>query len=163
MRDSQPWPRVGAAVAWGVAVFGVVKPFLRTGVTYDTDTYYAWLGGGLGVLRVPFERADELIAVLSRPAGWIVALWLLLGLGGLGFLRPRWLVLLVPPLIVHLLSSQILPFDAAGAYILVDRRPFVTGRFPWTDRAAFIARIESSERPLLRDDGRFRLWGPLGE
>lgn len=288
---------VGAAVAWGVAVFGVVKPFLRAGVTYDTDTYYAWLGGGLGVLRVPFERTDELIAVLSRPAGWIVALWLLLGLGGLGFLRPRWLVLLVPPLIVHLLSSQIpqqqillqyglllvvpalvgaglggrrlltviarwrrrarprrttadatrhraralgprrrrawplalfavpalvaavqagavppfsnlqrgfwerpaaidrlravaalapddavlsvdwglasavasrphlevLPFDAAGAYILVDRRPFVTGRFPWTDRAAFIARIESSERPLLRDDGRFRLWGPLGE
>lgn len=289
---------VGAAVAWGVAVFGIVKPLFRAGVTYDTDSYYAWLGGGLGVLRVPFERTDELIAVLSRPAGWIVALWLVLGLGGLGFLRPRWLLLLVPPLIVHLLSSQIpqqqivlqyglllvvpalvgaglggrrlltifaawrrrgrrrpatpdatgrsatapgprrkgrvwplvlfvvpalvaavqagavppfsdvqrgfwerpaaidrlravaalapddavlsvdwglasavasrphlevLPFDAAGAYILVDRQPFVTGRFPWTDRAAFIARIESSDRPLLRDDGRFRLWGPLGE
>lgn len=286
---------VGAAVAWGVAVFGLVKPFFRAGVTYDTDPYYAWLGGGLGVLRLPFERTGELVEALTRPAGWIVALWLLGGLGGLALLRPRWLVLIVPPIVVHLLSRHIsqqqiavqyglllvvpalvasglggrrlraflltrrrrgrargqgrlarlprarlplarlplgwlplafaapailaatqagavppfstvergfwdrppaiervravaamapadavlsvdwglatalasrphiavLPFDDPTAWVLVDRRPYVTGWLPWADRPAFIRSIETSARPLIADDGRFRLWGPL--
>lgn len=288
---------VGIAVAWGVAVFGFVKPFLRAGVSYDTDPYYAWLGGGLGVLRVPFERTDEFVAALTRPAGWTVAAWLVIGLGGLGFLRPRWLALGVPPLIAHLLSRQvpqqqvllqyglllvvpalvasglggrrllavlarrrrrgrrpepgrtvsqgghaawkprrrgawplaalglpavaaavlagvvppfsdlergfwsrpagidrlravaalapddavlsvdwglasalasrsrieILPYDDAAAYILVDRQPYVTGWLPWADRAALVREVASSGRPLVADDGRFRLWGPLDE
>ncbi|MEJ7749424.1 MAG: DUF2079 domain-containing protein, partial [Candidatus Limnocylindrales bacterium] len=45
---------VGLALGWAVVVFGVVKPLLRAGVTYDTDGYYAWLGQGLAVLRAPF-------------------------------------------------------------------------------------------------------------
>ena len=288
---------VGIAVAWGIAVFGVVKPFLRAGVAYDTDRYYAWLGGGVGVVNSVFERTGEVAAALARPDGWIVAAWLMAGLGGLALLRPRWLLLVLPPLVAHLLSSQgpqhdvllqyglllvvpamvaaalggrrlltlvlrarrrrrrrsarhgsvtaagfvgpaprrdrsrpwamamlalpaliaafaagsippfsdlergfwarpaaierlrdvaahvpadavlsvdwglasvvadrrsleLLPYDAPDAYVLVDRRPYVTGRFRWADRPAFIAALEESSRPLLVDDGRFRLWGP---
>ncbi len=97
---------VGVAVAWGIVVFGLVKPFLRAGVTYDTDVYYAWLGGGLGIVDALFARTDAVAAALTRPAGWIVAAWLVAGLGGLGLLRPRWLLLVVPPLVAHLLSTQ---------------------------------------------------------
>lgn len=304
---------VGAAVAWGIAVFGLVKPFFRAGVSYDTDPYYAWLGGGLGILRMAVERTGELVNALTRPAGWIVALWLLGGLGALALLRPRWLALVVPSVVVHLLSRHVpqqqiavqyglllvvpalvasglgarrllaflltwrrrwlrrrqwrsapplasvratreapgrreareapgrrparpgrrawlatvfaapailaatqagavppfstvergfwdrppaiesvravaalapadamlsvdwglatalasrphiavLPFDDPAAYVLIDRRPYVTGWLRWADRPAFIRSIESSARPLLADDGRFRLWGPL--
>ena len=38
---------------------------------------------------------------------------------------------------------------------------FVTGTFQWTDRPGFVAGLEASDRPLLVDDGRFRLWGPV--
>jgi len=277
---------VGAAVAWGIIVFGVLKPFFRAGVTYDTDVYYAWLGGGLGVVDALFVRTDAVIAALTRPEGWIVAAWLVAGLGGLGLLRSRWLLLVAPPLVAHLLSTQgpqhdvllqyglllivpavvaaalggrrllallararrrragpralhrlrtrarpwqlvafgapaiaaaflagavlpfsshehgfwdrsaaldelravtaaipddavlsvdwglasavasrpsleLLPYDDPAAYVLVDRRPYVTGFFPWADRPAFVAGLEASDRPLLVDDGRFRLWGPI--
>ncbi len=276
---------IGASVAWGIVVFGLVKPFLRAGVTYDTDIYYAWLGGGLGIVDVLLARTDAVVAALTRPAGWIVAAWLVAGLGGLGLLRPRWLLLVVPPLVAHLLSTQgpqhdvllqyglllivpavvaaalggrrllallartgrrvrhrralrrlrsrarpwqlvafgapaiaaaflagavlpfsslehgfwdrpaalgelravtaavpddavlsvdwglasavasrasleLLPYDDPAAYVLVDRRPYVTGFFHWADRPAFVAGLEASQRPLLIDDGRFRLWGP---
>ncbi len=272
---------IGVAAVWAVAVFGVVKPFFRAGVTYDTDVYYAWLGGGIGVVNALFTQTDTVIAALTRPAGWIVAAWLVAGLGGLGVLRPRWLLLVVPPLVAHLLSHQgpqhdvllqyglllvvpalvaaalggrrllallakarrrrvvrrvrhrtrpwqlallavpalvaafqagavppfssyehgfwerptaidqlrsvtaavpddavlsvdwglasaaasrasleLLPYDDPAAYVLVDRRPYVTGFFHWADRPAFVAQLEASDRPLLVDDGRFRLWGP---
>jgi uncharacterized membrane protein len=289
----------GLAVAWGIAVFGVVKPLLRAGVAYDTDPYYAWLGGGLGVLLAPFQQPAAILEALTRPGGWIMAGWLVAGLGGLAVLRPRWLLLLGPPLLAHLLSTnrtqqlvlaqygllllvpaivaaalggrrllallsrrsrrrapgrrttrqpaaqtqpsaparpaaparpwwtaafavpalagaflagwvppfsdvergfferpaaierlravaaivpgdavlsvdwgtaaplasrpelRLLPFAAPDAYVLVDREAFVTGTFPWEERGRFVAGLASSGRPLLADDGRFRLWGPL--
>ena len=58
-------------------------------------------------------------------------------------------------------SLELLPYDDPAAYVLVDRRPYVTGFFHWADRPAFVAGLEASERPLLIDDGRFRLWGPV--
>ena len=98
---------VGLAVAWAVIVFGVVKPVLRAGVTYDTDGYYAWLGQGSQLLSAPFDRTEAIVAALTRPAGWLVVGWLLVSLGGLAILRPRWLLLLVPPFVAHMLSRQI--------------------------------------------------------
>jgi len=287
---------VALAITWGIAVFGIVKPFLRAGVTYDTDRYYAWLGGGPGVVNTFLTRTDEVVAALTRPAGWIVVAWLVLGVGGLALLRPRWLLLVTPPLVAHLLSRQgpqhdvllqyglllvvpvvvaaalggrrllaligrwgrrwarwrasrrtppavpdrrptggvahrrllaviaapalvaalqagsvppfsshelgfwsrpatvdqlravaarvpedatlsvdwglasavasrpslrLLPYEDPGAWVLVDEHPYVTGYFRWADRPAFEAALERSGRPLIVDDGRFRLWGPV--
>lgn len=272
---------LAGTVLWAILLFAVVKPLLRAGATYDIDAYYAWLGGGLGVLRAPFAQTDAVVHALTRPDGWIVAGWLLAGLAGLAVLRPRWLALVVPPVVAHLLSAQIpqheirlqyglllvvpavvaagmggrrllailarrrrrrrdpgrsrgprvrlavlalpalvaafqagavipfsqlehgywdrppaiervrsiaalVPADARlsvdwslapplaarrdiallpaadpEAYVLVDRRPYLTGFFPWNDRPAFVTGLERSGRPLLADDGRFRLWGPL--
>jgi uncharacterized membrane protein len=98
---------IGLAVGWALIVFGFIKPILRAGVTYDTDRYYAWLGQGLDVLRAPFTQTDAVVSALTRPAGWLVVLWLLVAMGGLAILRPRWLLLLVPPVVAHLLSRQI--------------------------------------------------------
>jgi hypothetical protein len=289
----------------------VVKPFFAAGVAYDTDPYYAWLGGGLNVLLAPFQQTDAVISALTRPDGWIVAAWLVIGLGGLGLLRPRWILLVLPPLFAHMLSSQptqrlvmaqyglllllpamvaaglggrrlmaiglrvrrrlarrsrqgsrgsgesgesgaagaagpaevrvtrvsrrpvlalllpvpvvvaalvaafgggavppftdranaffdrpavldqvravaaqvpedailsadwgvapavaqrprlyVLPYAGSTAYILVDSQAYVTGTFLWRDRPDFVAMLAASGRPLLVDDGRFRLWGP---
>jgi Predicted membrane protein (DUF2079) len=285
------------AITWGIAVFGVVKPFFRAGATYDTDRYYAWLGGGLGVVNTLIDRTDVIGAALTRPAGWIVVAWLMAGLGGLALLRPRWLALVLPPLVAHLLSTQgpqhdvlqqyglllvvpavvaaalggrrslallgrwrrrwarsragrgsapasdhgpngrlragrpwafaifaapalvaavvagsvppfsglepgfwdrpaaidqlravaarvpedavlsvdwdlasavasrpsleLLPYDDPAAWVLVDQHPYVTGYFRWADRDALADALEVSGRPLLVDDGRFRLWGPV--
>jgi len=282
---------LGLAVGWGVCVFMIVKPYLRNGVAYDTDRYYAWLGGGASVLAAPFQQTQAVLAALTRAEGWLVAGWLVVSLAGLGLLRPRWLVLITPPLAAHLLSSQVpqqqvqaqygllllvpavvaaglggrrllaawlrrsrrrrwpagqapgwpgrplplrrtravailsvpalvaafqagavppftqqdlafwdrppamepvraaiatvppdadlsvdwgvaaavanrpvlhvLPYDHPDAYVLVDGRAFVTGTFQWEDRPAFIARLATSGRPLLVNDGRFLLWGPV--
>ena len=273
---------IGLAVTWAVLAFGVVKPALRAGATYDTDGYYAWLGGGLGVLRLPFERTQELIMALTQPIGWSMVGWSVVALGGLALLRPRWLVLVLPPVVAHFLSRQppqaqiglqyglllvvplvvasglgarrllalvarfgrrrrglarsraiptilgiglvvsgivaafgrgavppfsgqepafwnrpaaittvraiarqvppdvplavdwglasavasrrhlqVFPAISADAFVLVDGRPYVSGRLRWVDRASFLAELASSGRMLLVDDGRFQLWGPL--
>lgn len=96
----------GVAVVWGVVVFGLVMPALRAGVTYDTDRYYAWLGGGEGLLRAPFEQTDSLVAALTRPEGWLVTGGLVISMALLPLLRPRWALLLVPATVVHLLSRH---------------------------------------------------------
>lgn len=110
---------VAMAAGWAVAVFGVVKPALRAGVTYDTDGYYAWLGQGLDIARVPFEQTDALIEALTRPAGWLVVGWLIVSMGGLALVRPRWLLLVGPPLVAHLLSRQIPQQQVALQYGLL--------------------------------------------
>ncbi|MBA2275346.1 MAG: DUF2079 domain-containing protein [Chloroflexi bacterium] len=97
---------VGLAAAWGVATFGVLMPALRAGATYDIDRYYAWLGGGLNVLRAPFEQTDAVVAALTRPEGWLVVIGLVLSLAALPLLRPRWALLLLPPAVAHLLSRH---------------------------------------------------------
>jgi uncharacterized membrane protein len=106
MRRHGMW-LVATAAAWGVLVFGVLKPVLRNGAVYDTDAYYRWLGQGPEIVLAPFRHSDAVVTALTRPAGWIVAGWLLLSLGGLALLRPRWLLLLVPPIGAHLLSRQV--------------------------------------------------------
>lgn len=97
---------IALAVAWAAVVFGLVMPALRAGVAYDVDRYYAWLGGGVGLLRAPFEQTSAVMAALTRPEGWLVTMGLVLSLALLPLLRPRWALLLLPPTIANLLSRQ---------------------------------------------------------
>ncbi|MDQ3492823.1 MAG: DUF2079 domain-containing protein [Chloroflexota bacterium] len=97
---------VGLAVAWGVVTLGLLMPALRAGVAYDVDGYYAWLGGGLDILRAPFEQTEAVVSALTRPEGWLVVIGLLLSLGALPLLRPGWALLMLPPTVAHLLSRQ---------------------------------------------------------
>ncbi|MDQ3407244.1 MAG: DUF2079 domain-containing protein [Chloroflexota bacterium] len=96
----------GLAAAWAVATFGLLMPALRAGAAYDIDGYYAWLGGGLNVLRAPFEQTDAVLAALTRPEGWLVVIGLVLSMAALPLLRPRWALLMLPPTVAHLLSRH---------------------------------------------------------
>jgi hypothetical protein len=94
------------AVAWAVLVFGLLMPWLRAGVGVDTDRYYAWLGGGASVLVAPLTMGDRVVAALARPGPWFVVAGMVLSLAALPLLRPRWLVLVAPPLVASLLSAH---------------------------------------------------------
>lgn len=96
-----------AAIAWGIAVFGVVMPAIRGDAVVDTARYYAWLGSGPEILLAPFTRTSEIVAALARPQPWFVVAGLGISLLGLPLLRPRWLLLVVPPLTATLLSRHL--------------------------------------------------------
>ncbi|MBA2701428.1 MAG: DUF2079 domain-containing protein, partial [Chloroflexi bacterium] len=49
------------------------------------------------------------------------------------------------------------------AWVLIDGDPYVSGSFSWADRTSLVLSLPGSGRPLLHDDGRFTLWGPLGD
>ncbi len=94
------------AASWAVIVFGFVMPWIRDGAASDTARYYAWLGGGLGALAAPFTMTDRVVAALTRPEPWFVVAGMVVALLGLPLVRPRWAVLLLPPLVALLLSSH---------------------------------------------------------
>jgi hypothetical protein len=94
------------AVAWAAVVFGLVMPWIRAGVGVQTDGYYAWLGGPVGLLTAPFTRPAEILNALDRPAPWFVVAGLVVGVLGLPLVRPRWLILVAPPLAALLLSAH---------------------------------------------------------
>jgi uncharacterized membrane protein len=113
------WLLAGGAVAWGALVFGLLMPWLRAGAVSDTASYYAWLGGGFGVLTAPFTETNLVVAAIARPAPWFVVLGLLVAVVGLPLLRPRWLVLLLPPLLASLLSSHVWQANLLLQYPLI--------------------------------------------
>jgi hypothetical protein len=94
------------AIAWAVIVFGVLMPWMRNGAPSATSGYYAWLGGGLGPLLAPFTMTDRVVATLIRPTPWFVVAGMVASLAALPLLRPRWLLLAVPPLTASLLSAH---------------------------------------------------------
>lgn len=97
----------GVAIAWGITVFGVVMPAIRGDAVVDTARYYAWLGRGPEILLAPFTLTSEIVAALTRPQPWFVVAGLGITLLCLPLLRPRWLLLLVPPLAATLLSRHL--------------------------------------------------------
>jgi uncharacterized membrane protein len=99
-----------AAAAWTIVVFGVAMPAIRAGTPTDTDAYYAWLGGGFAVLLAPFERTSEVMLHLTRAMPWLAAAGMVVALLGLPLVRPRWLLLAVPPMVAALLSAN--PYQA---------------------------------------------------
>ena len=106
--DARLHGRVLAVVAalWAAFVFVLLMPWIRDGVASDTYRNYAWLGGGLGVLAAPFTMTDRVVAALTRPEPWFVVAGMVVSLLGLPLVRPRWGVLLLPPLVALLLSSN---------------------------------------------------------
>ncbi len=113
--------RVLAAVAalWAVIVFGVLMPWIRDGASSDTARYYAWLGDGLGVLAAPFTMTDDVLASLTRRAPWFVIAGMVVSLVGLPLLRPRWALLVLPPLGALLLSAHTLQAAVRLQYPLI--------------------------------------------
>ncbi len=94
------------AASWAVVVFSLLMPWLRDGAVSDTAHYYAWLGGGLGVLAAPFTMTERVVAALTRPEPWFVVAGMTVSLLGLPLVRPRWGVLVLPPLLALLLSNH---------------------------------------------------------
>ena len=97
---------VGVTGAWGVLVFAILMPMLRAGAPSDTASYYAWLGGGWSVLSAPFTMTGAVIAALTDPAAWLVLAGMVASLVGLPLLRPRWFLLVLPPLAASMLSAH---------------------------------------------------------
>lgn len=97
----------GAAVAWSLAVLGVIMPAIRGDAVVDTARYYAWLGSGPEILLAPFTLTNQIVDAFTRPEPWFVVAGLGISLLGLPLLRPRWLLLVVPPLTATLLSRHL--------------------------------------------------------
>ncbi|GAC1655520.1 MAG: hypothetical protein NVS9B1_08870 [Candidatus Dormibacteraceae bacterium] len=87
----------GLGIGWGLVVVGVVMPILRGGGGSDVGSYYSWLPGA---------TPARLAVALLHPSGWLAFGLLLLSLAGLPFLRPRWALLALPPLLADLLSAH---------------------------------------------------------
>ena len=105
MRRQGTW-LITLAVVWGVALFLVVMPVLRGGADVDTGHYYGWLGTGPAALLAPIREPGAVWAQISNPSGWTASFVLLGCCLFLPLLRPRWTLLMLPPLMANLLSSH---------------------------------------------------------
>jgi len=149
------------AAAWGAITLGLLMPALRAGVTYDVDRYYAWLGGGLNVLRAPFEQTEAVVSALTRPEGWLVVIGLLVSLGALPLLRPGWALLMLPPTIAHLLSRQEPQPQLLLQYGLLLVLPAIVAGGLGARRLLAISRRYQRRRPAPSAAARARpVWGP---
>jgi uncharacterized membrane protein len=113
------------AASWAVVVFSLLMPLLRDGAASDTARYYAWLGGGLGVLAAPFTMTERVVAALTRPEPWFVVAGMTVSLLGLPLVRPRWGVLILPPLLALLLSSHRWQANVTLQYSLILLVPLI--------------------------------------
>jgi uncharacterized membrane protein len=107
------------AAAWAFAVFVLVMPAIRAGAPTDTSAYYAWLGGGLAVLRAPFDQTAAVVAHIVRATPWLAAAGMVVALLGLPLVRPRWLLLALPPMAAALLSTNDFQADLRLQYGLI--------------------------------------------
>ncbi|MEP6639854.1 MAG: DUF2079 domain-containing protein [Chloroflexota bacterium] len=136
-----------AAVIWAILVFGVIMPAMRAGVALNTDRYYAWLGGGLEVLAAPFTKTQLVIAALTRPDPWFVVLGMVISVAVLPLLRPRWALLILPPLIALLLSSHSWQANLLLQYPLILMVPLLSATALGGRRAlAWVAHFERRRR-----------------
>lgn len=107
------------AIGWAIAVFGLVMPAFRAGVPTDTDSYYAWLGGGLAVLRAPFDQTSAVVAHIVRATPWLATAGMVVAMLGLPLVRPRWAILALPPMAAALLSDNRFQADLLLQYGLI--------------------------------------------
>lgn len=94
------------SIVAGLLVFGLVMPWLRDGLSSETARYYRWLGDGTAILTAPLRIPDRVIAAIARPGPWFVVAGMLIGVAAFPLLRPRWLLLVAPPLGALLLSAH---------------------------------------------------------
>ncbi len=114
----------------------------------------AWIGGGLPptmrTARGQWDRPpahDELLRFAEQIPGAVV---LAVDDG------------LAPPLASRT-ELRLIPNGPSHAWVLVDRLARDPGYFSWSRREAFVEELPTSGRPLLAEDGRFELWGPVDE
>ncbi|HEV2953426.1 MAG TPA: DUF2079 domain-containing protein, partial [Candidatus Dormibacteraeota bacterium] len=94
---------IAVAIAWGVAVFIVVMPLLALlsappgQAQLLTASYYGWIA---------HSNPGAVISAFLRPEAWERLGVLLLCVGALPVLRPRWAVLILPPFLADLMSSH---------------------------------------------------------
>jgi len=95
----------GGSLVYGILVVSLVMPAIRgaTGGTTPFGEYYGWLPESVRV-GGPVAAAAAIVRTMVRPEGLAVAGGAILSGAGLGLLRPRWLLVLVPPLVLNLLS-----------------------------------------------------------
>lgn len=150
------------AAAWAIAVFGLVMPAIRAGVPTDTDAYYAWLGGGLAVLWAPFEQTAAVVARLARATPWLAAAGMVVALIGLPLVRPRWLILALPPMAAALLSSNDFQADLRLQYGLILVVPLIVAAGFGGRRVLGIAERRLRHSRRQRAAGRLAGGLPIG-
>jgi len=133
------------AATWAFAVFVLVMPAFRAGAPTDTNAYYAWLGGGLAVLRAPLDQTAAVVAHIVRATPWLAAAGMIVALLGLPLVRPRWLLLALPPMAAALLSTNDFQANLRLQYALILVVPLIVA-------AGFGGRrvLEIAERRLRR-------------
>ncbi len=99
-----------AAIAYGIAVLGLVMPMIRHGHYVDPGGYYSWL---------LHPTPGAIAAAVFRPRPWLAGIGLLASVAFLPLLRPRWLAILLPPFVADLLSRHYPQDDIRLHYTLL--------------------------------------------
>lgn len=134
------------AAAWAVAVFGLAMPAIRGGSRIDTDAYYGWLGGGLAVLWAPLDRTSAVLAHIARATPWLAMAGMIIALLGLPLVRPRWLLVALPPMAAALLSANRFQADLRLQYALILVVPLIVAAGFGGRRVLAIAERRSRRR-----------------
>ena len=150
-----------AAAAWAIMVFGLVMPAIRAGVRTDTDVYYAWLGGGLAVLLAPFDQTSAVVAHVARATPWLAAAGMVVALLGLPLVRPRWLILALPPMAAALLSANQFQADLRLQYGLILVVPLIAAAGFGGRRVLAIAERRMRRRRRQRSRGGRNAESPI--
>src|SRR5450759_5131453 len=90
------------AGGWFLLVFGVIQQKIRNG-GYTDFVYYRWLIGLDPSLPASLTTVLE---ALFRPGALLVVAAIIAGMFALPVLAPRWLLLVIPPYLAYVLSSQ---------------------------------------------------------
>ena len=85
------------AGAWFLVGTGIVQQHFRNG-GYTDFVYYGWL--------VLHPTLPAILAAIFNPAALLVVAAIIVSLGGLPLLAPRWLLLVIPPYLADVLSSH---------------------------------------------------------
>jgi hypothetical protein len=89
---------IAASIAWLLIAIGAVQQLLIRQGGYSDFSYYAWLFHG--------PKVEGVIAAVTAPAGWSAIAVMVASMAGLPLLRPRWLLLVLPPMLASLLSHH---------------------------------------------------------
>jgi uncharacterized membrane protein len=96
---------VGVSLVYAILIVAIVMPAIRAatdGTTLIGD-YYGWLPDAVRA-GGPVAAGEAIVRTIARPDGWARAGGAVLSGAALGLLRPHWLLVLVPPVLLNLLS-----------------------------------------------------------
>ena len=97
---------LGTAMVWLVVVVAVVMPWIRAGAPADTGNYYAWLVSGGVAATISAGRLVEVLRALTAFEAWRLVALTAFALSLLPLLRPRFALLVLPPVLAAVLSRH---------------------------------------------------------